>query len=131
MPDASALVHAAPAQRGDCPLDPADDALITLVVSSRDAVTPVDVTYPVFRTDGTRLVRRMTQPGPVITVLLGACGAGAGAGGAMQFVATTGTGTIACALFVGGDLIAADDGDRRAECAAGRADGVPPDGAGE
>lgn len=116
VPDVSSLVHTPAAQRGDCPAEADSGALVTLVVTSGDLTAPVEVTYPVFRTDGTSLVRRMTQPGPVITVVLGDCGGGTKT--PMRFVATTGSGALACALFVGGELITAAEGDRRVECEA-------------
>lgn len=94
------------AQVGDCPVDPAEPGVITFVVTSDDDTTPVEVTYPVFRVDGSELARRMTQPGPVITVVLADC-AGAG-GGPWRFLATAEQGSLACALFYGGKLVASD-----------------------
>jgi hypothetical protein len=107
IPDASTAVVFPPAQRGDCPVDPAEPGTITLVVTSDDDATPVEVTYPAFREDGTQLVRRMTQPGPVITVVQSDCTGGAG-GGPWSFVATAERGSLACALFFGGRLVASD-----------------------
>lgn len=107
LPDPSAAIHVTPAQRGDCPVNPADPGTITFVVTSDDDSTPVEVTYPVFRTDGTEQVRRMTQPGPVTVVLQADCTDGVPSG-AWSFVATSRSGSLACALFSGGRLVASD-----------------------
>lgn len=122
IPDASEAVRFPPAQRGDCPVDPAQPGVITLVVTSDDDATPVEVTYSVFRTDGTEQVRRMTQPGPVITVVQADCTDGV-TSGPWQFVAEAASGSLACSLFFGGKLVASDSGfaegaddDVRADC---------------
>lgn len=107
IPDPSAALQVPPAQRGDCPVDPAAAGVIAFVVTSDDDVTPIELTYPVFRTDGTELVRRMTQPGPVITVLQSDCTDGI-VDGPWGFVATADAGSLACALFYGGKLVASD-----------------------
>lgn len=120
VPNPSAALRMPPAQRGDCPVDPSAPGVIAFFVTSDDDVTPVEVTYPVFRTDGTRLVRRMTQPGPVITVLQADCTGGV-VEGPWGFVATAESGSLACALFFGGKLVASDSaagegGAVRADC---------------
>jgi len=107
VPDPSVAVRVPPAQRGDCVVDPADPDLITLVVTSDDDTHPVEVTYPVFRTDGTRQVRRMTQPGPVIVVVQSPCTTDSSAG-TWTFTASAETRALSCALFRGGELIARD-----------------------
>jgi len=107
VPDPSVAVRVPPAQRGDCVVDPADPGLVTFVVISDDDTHAVEVTYPVFRTDGTRQVRRMTQPGPVIVVVQSPCTDEASAG-AWPFAASGETRALSCALFVGGVLIARD-----------------------
>jgi hypothetical protein len=120
VPDPSGTLTMPPAQRGDCPVDPAEPGVITFVVTSDDDTTPVEVTFPVFRVDGSELARRMTQPGPVITVVLADC-AGAG-GGPWRFFATAEHGSLACALFFGGKLVASDSA-----IAEGSTDGVRAD----
>lgn len=123
VPDPSGVVRLPPAQRGDCPVDPAESRLVTFVVTSDDDTTPIEITFPVFRTDGTQQVRRMTQPGPVVTVLQADCTEGV-TDGPWRFVAEAASGWLACALFFGGKLVASDsasaDGaaedDVRADC---------------
>ncbi|WP_395243157.1 hypothetical protein ACGGZK_13505 [Agromyces sp. MMS24-K17] len=73
LPEPDTAISVMPGQRGDCPIDPADDDLIVFTVSTGDDTTPVRVTYPVYRTDGQRMIRRMTAPGPVITVVVADC----------------------------------------------------------
>lgn len=122
VPDPSGVVRFPPAQRGDCPVDPAEPGLVAFVVTSDDDTTPIELTYPVFRSDGTQQVRRMTQPGPAVTVLQADCTDGV-SDGPWKFVAEAATGSLACALFFGGTLVASDSGS--AEGTAG--DGVRAD----
>ncbi|MDR5700103.1 hypothetical protein [Agromyces aerolatus] len=126
VPDPSGAVRFPPAQRGDCPVDPAAPGLVTLVVTSDDDATPIEVTYPVFRADGTQQVRRMTQPGPVITVLQADCTDGV-VDGPWRFVAEAETGALACALFFGGRLVASDSASAEGVAAEGAGAGVRTD----
>ncbi|WP_308796285.1 hypothetical protein [Agromyces silvae] len=80
---------------------------MTLVVTSDDDTTPIEITFPVFRGDGTQQVRRMTQPGPVVTVVQADCTDGV-TDGPWGFVAEAASGSLACALFFGGKLVASD-----------------------
>lgn len=126
IPDASSALRVPPSQRGDCPVDPAQPGVITFVVTSDDDSTPVEVTYPVFRTDNTEQVRRMTQPGPVITVLQADCTDGV-VDGPWAFVATADSGSLACALFYGGKLVASDSASGEGDATGGTESGVRAD----
>ncbi|QEO12998.1 hypothetical protein FLP10_00135 [Agromyces intestinalis] len=122
VPDPGGAIEVLPAQRGDCPVDPAATDLITFVVASGDDTRPVRVTYPVSRADGTLFVRRMTQPGPVLTAVLAEC---SDAGPARRsYRATAEFGPLSCARFVGGRLVASDED-------AGDADGARVDCTGD
>ncbi|WP_394551877.1 hypothetical protein ACDF64_13490 [Agromyces sp. MMS24-JH15] len=107
LPDPASAIAVMPGQRGDCPIDPADPGLVEFVVSSGDADTPVRVTYPVFREDGQRMVRRMTSPGPLITVVLALCG-DADASALTGFRAATDADLpLSCVLVRGGQVLGA------------------------
>ncbi|MRG58411.1 hypothetical protein GE115_00760 [Agromyces sp. CFH 90414] len=108
IPDPTVAVNVVPAQMGDCPVDPAAHGLVAFVVTSDDDTTPVAVTYPVFRADGSRHVRRMTQPGPVIAVLQTDCTDGV-VSSPWEFRATADSGgSLSCTLTYGGKRVVSD-----------------------
>ncbi|WP_350349925.1 hypothetical protein ABIQ69_08520 [Agromyces sp. G08B096] len=110
IPDPSSALEVLPAQRGDCPVDPGAADVIAFVVTSEDDTAPVELTYPVFRSDGTQLVRRMRQPGPVLVVLQSDCTGGAASDLWHFLAASEGTGTLACSLFIAGRHVASATG---------------------
>ncbi|UOE45078.1 hypothetical protein [Agromyces larvae] len=120
LPDPAAAVAVMPGQRGDCPIDPAGDDLIAFVVTTGDDRTAVRVTYPVFRVDGQRMVRRMTSPGPVVTVVIADCTGGEPSDLAGFRAATDDAVPLSCALFAGGELVAADRAASDAEASGAR-----------
>ncbi|WP_127793417.1 hypothetical protein [Agromyces sp. LHK192] len=108
VPDASDAVELLPAQRGDCAVDPSLGGTVALVVVSDDDETPVEVTYDVFRTDGTIAVRRMTQPGPILMAVQQDCTDGV-VSSPWQFRATRpGGGALSCWMTYGGRQVTAD-----------------------
>lgn len=130
LPDPESAIAVMPGQRGDCPIDPASDDLIAFVVTTGDDTSAVRVTYPVYRTDGQRMVRRMTSPGPVITVVVADCTGEAPTTNWGFHAATDGPVSLTCAASYRGELIDSDsaaggtavDGGTSVDCS-----GAPPE----
>jgi hypothetical protein len=118
--ESAAAPNVVPSSPGDCAFDAGSPGAVTVILTSDDATTPIELTYSAFREGAEPEVRTVTVEGPVVVGMQSDCGSQGS--GSWTFTAKSATGdSLGCASFYGGKLLASDSDYAEGDTARGAA----------
>ncbi|MFE6965398.1 hypothetical protein ACFVAJ_09805 [Agromyces sp. NPDC057679] len=96
-----------PTVDGDCPADPSEFGVVTLVVTTNDDTTPIEIEYTAFRPGADPVVRTTQAVGPVVVLMQSDCGTQT-ASEPWTFTASA-SDSLSCTMTFGSKRVASDD----------------------
>ncbi|MFF2388127.1 hypothetical protein [Agromyces sp. NPDC058104] len=96
-----------PTVDGDCRADPSEFGVVTLVVTTDDDTTPIEIEYTAFRPGADPVVRTTEAVGPVVVLMQSDCGTQT-ASAPWTFTASA-SDSLSCTMTFGSKRVASDD----------------------